>query len=135
MPRLVTERHSPAEVGVQVENGVFPETTREFVFDHGTIGNNHFVTIPYNSPSKEAAMAVADILLSPEAQPEKAAGAWGDYPVINARLTDLADGFASIEVPESVLPPDQLVVNANPELVPEYVTKTEAGWTENVLQQ
>jgi hypothetical protein len=34
-----------------------------------------------------------------------------------------------------VLPADELAANANPELVAEYVTAVESGWTENVLQQ
>ncbi len=132
----MTMTYGPAEIGGLVERGIFPETTREFVFDHGTIGNNHFVTIPYNSPNKEAAMAVADIILSPESQLEKADPAvWGDYPVIDINKTDIADQFNAIPVPESVLSPDALAVNSNPELVAEYVTETEKGWTENVLQQ
>jgi putative spermidine/putrescine transport system substrate-binding protein len=136
MEVAMTMTYGPAEVGGLVERGIFPESTREFVFDHGTIGNNHFVTIPYNSPNKEAAMVVADIILSPESQLFKAdPNVWGDYPVIDINKTDIADQFKAIPVPESVLSPDELAVNSNPELVADYVTATEAGWTENVLQQ
>jgi putative spermidine/putrescine transport system substrate-binding protein len=136
MEVAMTMTYGPAEVGGLVERGIFPESTREFVFDHGTIGNNHFVTIPYNSPNKEAAMVVYDIILSPEAQLEKADPlVWGDYPVIDISKTDIADQFQAIPVPESVLSPDELSKNSNPELVAEYVTATEAGWMENVLQQ
>jgi putative spermidine/putrescine transport system substrate-binding protein len=132
----MTMTYGPAEIGGLVADGIFPETTREFVFEEGTIGNNHFVTIPYNSPNKAGAMVVADILLSPEAQLEKAdPNVWGDYPVIDISKTDIAAEFAAIPVPESVLPADVLSQNANPELVAEYVVQTEKGWTENVLQQ
>ena len=132
----MTMTYGPGEVGGLVERGIFPETTREFVFDEGTIGNNHFVTIPYNSPNKAGAMVVADILLSPEGQLEKAdPNVWGDYPVIDINKTDIAAEFKAIPVPESVLSPDALAQNTNPELVAEYVTETEKGWTENVLQQ
>ena len=132
----MTMTYGPGEVGGLVERGIFPETTREFVFDEGTIGNNHFVTIPYNSPNKAGAMVVADILLSPEGQLEKAdPNVWGDYPVIDINKTDIAAEFKAIPVPESVLSPDALSQNTNPELVAEYVTETEKGWTENVLQQ
>jgi len=132
----MTMTYGPGEIGGLVDRGVFPETTREFVFDEGTIGNNHFVGIPYNSPNTAAAKVVADIILSPEAQLEKAnPDVWGDYPVIDINKTDIADQFNAIPVPESVLSPDELSKNSNPELVAEYVTATEQGWTENVLQQ
>jgi putative spermidine/putrescine transport system substrate-binding protein len=132
----MTMTYGPGEVGGLVNRGIFPETTREFVFDEGTIGNNHFVAIPYNSPNQAGAMVVADIILSPEAQYEKAnPDGWGDYPVIDISRTDMLDEFNAIPVPESVLPADVLAKNSNPELVAEYVTATEAGWVENVLQQ
>jgi putative spermidine/putrescine transport system substrate-binding protein len=132
----MTMTYGPGEVGGLVSRGIFPETTREFVFDEGTIGNNHFEAIPYNSPNKAGAMVVADIILSPEAQYEKAnPDGWGDYPVIDISRTDMVDEFNAIPVPESVLPADVLAKNSNPELVAEYVTATEAGWVENVLQQ
>ncbi len=132
----MTMTYGPGEVGGQVERGIFPETTREFVFDHGTIGNNNFVAIPYNAANQAGAQVVADILLSPEAQLEKADPlVWGADPVIDFGRTDLADAYAAIPVPDSVLPNAELVKNANPELQADWLLATEAGWTENVLQQ
>ena len=132
----MTMTYGPGEVGGQVERGIFPDTTREFVFDEGTIGNNNYVTIPYNSPHKAAAMVVANIMLSPEAQLEKAnPSVWGADPVIDFSRTDLAEAYAAIPVPESVLPAAELAKNANPELQADWLLATEAGWIENVLQQ
>jgi len=59
---------NPAEAAVSIEAGLLPASVRTFVLARGTIGNTSFVAIPYNSPHKEAAMAVADFLLSPLAQ-------------------------------------------------------------------
>ena len=59
---------NPAEAAVAIEAGLLPASVRSFVLEHGTIGNTSFVAIPYNSPHKEGAMAVADFLLSPLAQ-------------------------------------------------------------------
>ena len=132
----MTMTYGPGEVGGQVERGIFPDTTREFVFDEGTIGNNNYVTIPYNSPHKAAAMVVANIMLSPEAQLEKAnPSVWGADPVIDFSRTDLAEAYAAIPVPESVLPAAELAKNANPELQADWLLATEAGWIESVLQQ
>lgn len=130
--------YGPAEVGGFVADGIFPATSRQFVFDEGTIGNNNFVAIPYNSPNKAGAQVVANILLSPEAQYEKALpDVWGEFPVLDfERLPEeWQERLASIPTPESVLPFDQLAANANPELDAGWVTAIEQGWTENVLQQ
>ena len=90
----MTMTYGPGEVGGLVERGIFPETTREFVFDHGTIGNNNYVAIPYNAANQAGAIVVADILLSPEAQLEKADPlVWGADPVIDFGRTDLADAL------------------------------------------
>ncbi len=71
--------------------GDLPKTVRSFAFDAGTLGNVDFVTIPFNSPSPEGAMVVANFLLSPEAQAMRQnPKVWGDYTVLDldsARLT------------------------------------------------
>ena len=59
---------SPGEATAAIANNQLPDTVRTFVLDDGTIGNASFVAIPYNSGSKEAAMVVANFLMSPEAQ-------------------------------------------------------------------
>lgn len=58
----------PAEAAASIESGLLPDTVRTYTLSGGTIGNTSFVTIPYNSPHKEAAMVVADFLLDPATQ-------------------------------------------------------------------
>jgi len=56
---------------------------RDFVLDYGTIGNAHFLAIPYNASAKAGAMVVANFMLSAEAQAKKADEAvWGDPTVL-----------------------------------------------------
>jgi putative spermidine/putrescine transport system substrate-binding protein len=134
----MTMTYGPGEVGGQVAKGLFPKTTREFVFNEGTIGNTHYTAIPYNAAHKEAAMVLQNILISREGQYEKnKPSGWGDYPAID--LTRIgkawARKFASIPTPPSVLPYAKLVKNANPELQAAWVTRIENGWKQNVLQQ
>jgi putative spermidine/putrescine transport system substrate-binding protein len=128
--------YGPAEVGGFVADGIFPESSRQFVFEEGTIGNNNFVAVPYNSPNKAGAQVVANILLSPEAQHQKALpDVWGEFPVIDVTTTgEWEEQFANVPRHASVLASDELSANANPELVADYVTAVEAGWAENVLQ-
>jgi len=70
---------NPNEASAAVRSGQLPESVRTYVFDEGTIGNTHFVTIPWNASSAAGAMVVADFLLSPKAQIRKADPEfWGD---------------------------------------------------------
>ena len=46
---------NPGDASGAIANGELPETVRTFVFDRGTIGNTHFVAIPFNSSSKAGA--------------------------------------------------------------------------------
>ena len=74
---------NPGEASSAVHDGLLPETTRSFVMDYGTIGNAHFLAIPFNATAKAGAMVVADFLLSPEAQAKKAdESVWGDPSVL-----------------------------------------------------
>ena len=62
---------------------------RPFVPTAGSIGNTHFVAVPFNAGAAEGAMVLADFLLSPEAQARKEnADLWGDPTVLSmARLS------------------------------------------------
>ena len=67
-----------------IARGDLPETARSYVFDGGTLGNVNFVAIPFNSASPNAAMVVANFLLSPEAQARRQnPEIWGDQTVLD----------------------------------------------------
>ncbi|MBE0582334.1 MAG: ABC transporter substrate-binding protein [Desulfofustis sp.] len=121
----------------KILDGLFPDTVRTFVFDEGTIANTHFVAIPYNAADQAAAMVVADFLLSPEAQLEKARPeVWGDFPALSLqklppqwqqRFTDLPRGPATLD--DSELQAHQL-----PEPPSEILIYLEQGWEQQVLK-
>lgn len=74
---------NPGEASSAINEGLLPETVRSFVMDYGSIGNAHFVAIPFNANAKAGAMVVANFLLSPEAQARKNDEAvWGDPTVL-----------------------------------------------------
>ena len=78
---------NPNEASAAVRNDQLPDTVRTYVFDDGTIGNTHFVTIPWNATAKAAAMVTANFFLSPEAQARKADPEyWGDPMVLDLSL-------------------------------------------------
>ncbi len=128
--------YGAGDIGSEVEDGNFPETTRSAVFEDGTIGNINFVSIPINSPDKAGAMVLADLLQSPEAQFEKFVNGPGYYPGIDTTSTgDFAQQFADIQTPASQLPFEAQVVNGQPELQAEWMTRLEEDWIANVLQK
>ncbi|HNW78788.1 MAG TPA: ABC transporter substrate-binding protein, partial [Candidatus Competibacteraceae bacterium] len=61
----------PNDASAEIAKGTLPDTVRSYVLTGGTIGNTHFVAIPYNARAREGALVVANFLLSPEAQARK----------------------------------------------------------------
>ncbi len=120
----------PSEASSAIANGLLPESARVFVLKDGTIGNTHFVAIPYNAANKEAAMVVANFLMSPEAQARKLDIAnWGDDTVLDmAKLTPEARAlFDNLPRGAATLSPQQL----GPTLLephPSWMTRIEAAW-------
>lgn len=130
--------YNPAGAANLVTQGRYPETTRTFVFQSGTIGNTHYVAIPYNASNKAAAMVAANLVMDPALQFEKAQpNVWGDLPVVDiARIPEqwrLA--FANLPRPASVLAPEVLQAARIPELQSPWLEAIERGWIENVLRQ
>ena len=84
-----TLSNNDAEVDNKVRQGLFPETSRAFVPDYGSICNSHYLGIVAHAPNKPAAMVLLDFLISPEAQlakmdPEN----WGDGTVLDVDRLD-----------------------------------------------
>ncbi len=130
--------YNPAEASSLIAQGRYPETVRTFVFDEGTIANTHYLAIPYNSPHKAAAMVVANFMLSPEAQLEKANPAgWGDLPALDPALlpAELRTQFEALPRGPATLPADVLAASQLPELQAPWLSAIEEAWLVNVLEQ
>lgn len=130
-----TFNYDPAQFGLAVDAGTYPDTTRSFGLSDGTIGNTNYTLIPFNSPNKAAAMVVQNLLLSGEAQLEKAkTEVWGAAPAIEIGRTspEVQEGFAAIKAHPSVVPASELAKAALPELQADWLTAIEKGWAENV---
>ena len=75
---------NPNEPANEIAAGRLPATVASYQFDTGTIGNTHFLAIPFNSKVKEGSQVVANFLLSPAAQARKAdIKVWGDPTVLS----------------------------------------------------
>lgn len=130
--------YNPAEASKMIHDGRFPDTIRTFVFKEGTIANTHFAAIPFNASDKEAAMVVANLLLSPEAQWRKAdPRIWGDLPAINVNKLpeNWQKKFATLPRGKATLPPSILAEHQLPELPSALLVKLEKGWQKQVLKK
>jgi putative thiamine transport system substrate-binding protein len=121
---------NPAEASAAIAQGLLPGTVRTVAFASGSIGNSHFLAIPKNASEPEAAMAVADFLLSPEAQAQKQDPAiWGDFTVLAIDRLAPADRerFRSLPLGAATLPPEKLG-RAFPEPHPSWTVRLEQEW-------
>ncbi len=74
---------NPNEAANEIAAGRLPKTVYSYQFDSGTVGNTHFLAIPFNGKGKEAAQVAANFFLSPVAQARKAdISVWGDPTVL-----------------------------------------------------
>jgi putative thiamine transport system substrate-binding protein len=121
---------NPAEASAAIEAGRLPESVRTFILDDGTIGNTHFVAIPFNAAHKAGAMVVADFLMSPEAQAHKQdPQVWGDGTVleVDALAPEDRARFDALPLGIATLPPEELTP-VRPEPHPSWMVEIEAEW-------
>lgn len=133
-----TMSYNPNSITQKMINGSFSPSTQTSVFDKGTIGNTHFLAIPYNSQNKPAAMAVIDFILSYEVQSSKyKPEAWGDLPVFdNNKLSQTQkEELKKIKLGAGVLPQDVLLNHRVPEMPANLVPIIEKIWQENITKE
>jgi putative thiamine transport system substrate-binding protein len=121
---------NPAEASSAIAAGELPDTVRSFTFARGTLGNTHFVAIPFNSSAKAGAKVVANFLLSPEAQARKEDPKfWGDPTVLAMDKLAPEDraAFAAIDRGVATLAPEALGP-VLPEPHPSWMVRIEAEW-------
>lgn len=80
---LIALTFNPNEAANEMAAKRLPDSVYSYQHRGGTIGNTHFLAIPFNSRVREGAQVVANFLLSPAAQARKADIAqWGDPTVL-----------------------------------------------------
>jgi putative spermidine/putrescine transport system substrate-binding protein len=118
-----------------VQTGVYPDTVRTLVFDTGTIGNAHYLGIPYNAPEKAAAMLAIDFLQSPEAQIEKMKpDVWGDMPALDVNKLDdtMMQVLEALESNEASLSLQELTEHRLPEMQSQYIDWIKNIWVDQI---
>jgi len=130
-----TMNYNPLHAYNQVRNGLFPETTRTYVFRSGTFSNTHYLAIPFNAKSKAGAMVAINLLLSVEAQIEKfKPHVWGDGMVLDssALSEEQMEVLGRIYLGPYSLPPEELEKSRVPEFSSQEIEMIEEEWMEEV---
>lgn len=127
---LLSMTFNPAYASSAIANGELPDTVRTYVHDAGTLGNTHFLAIPFNSDSTGAAQVVINFLLSPEAQAHKAnPDVWGDPTVLSMSQLKGVERkrFSSLPLGPATLSPEALG-KVLPEPHSSWVAELEDAW-------
>jgi putative thiamine transport system substrate-binding protein len=129
---LLALTFNPNEAANEIAAKRLASTVRSWQFEKGTIGNTHFVAIPYNAPARAGAQVVANFLLSPLAQARKADIAhWGDPSVLDLQRLSATERALFQSAPL----PGQVAVTAPtlPEPHASWVEPLEKEWARRYL--
>ncbi len=130
--------YDPARAANLIKQGVYPSSTRTYVFTGGTLANTHYLTIPFNSAHQAGAMVAIDFLLSPEAQITKYDPTyWGEEMAIEIdKLSDeQKQRIAKIDRGEATLAPEILASHRLPEISSTLIEQIEKEWLKNVVKK
>lgn len=120
-----------------ISSGVYADTVKTYVFDTGSIGNSHYLAIPYNAKEPAGALLVIDFLQSPEAQYEKMKSqVWGDMPAldINKIPEEIQKDIGAIEKKEGSLSLNYLNEKRLPEMNAQLIEWIKIMWLEEIIK-
>ncbi len=124
---LIGLTFNPNEAANEVAAKRLPASVVSWQHSGGTVGNTHFLAIPFNARAKAGAQVVINFLQSPLAQARKAdIQVWGDPTVLAVARLPAADqaAFARGQGPGAVLQP----APALPEPHASWVEVIERDW-------
>ena len=124
---LLAFTFNPNEAANEIAASQLPASVISYQFSSGSIGNTHFLAIPFNARAKAGAQVLANFLLSPEAQARKADIAqWGDPTVLDVGKLPAAERarFAAKALPGQV----EKVMPTLPEPHASWVQPLEREW-------
>lgn len=119
---------NPNEVANEIASKSLPASVVSYQHAAGTIGNTHFLAIPFNGRAREGAQVVANFLLSPPAQARKAdIRQWGDPTVLALDKLSAAERalFSAAAAPGQVAKPAPVLLEPHGS----WVDPLEREWT------
>ncbi|AHY47321.1 ABC-type uncharacterized transport system periplasmic component [Rubrobacter radiotolerans] len=133
----MTMSYNPYLAQRQVAKGLFPETTRTYLLEGGTLSNTNYVAIPFNAPNKAGAQVAANFMQSPEAQAEmQRTHVVGGLTTLDLdRLPEERRREFAGTPDEAALPLGELQDNRLPEARTGWLVAVQDGWIENVQRR
>ncbi|MGL1890374.1 MAG: ABC transporter substrate-binding protein [Spirochaetaceae bacterium] len=122
----------------KINEGLYPESVRSFIFTDGSLSNMHYTAIPFNSPNRAGALLLSNLLISPGVQLSKnSPDNWGDFTVLSMDKlsSNYTDKFLSLDLGKATVGIDTLDKYAVPEIPSEYLEALEKGWDKYVLKK
>ena len=123
---------NPNDASQRILDGRFAPSVRTYIHEMGTVGNTHFLAIPFNADARAGALVWINLLLTPEAQAEKAdPSVWGDPTVIDVSRLGAQDQelFRSLELgPATLSATDRGIPLSEPHAT--WVEPIERAWKE-----
>ena len=132
-----TTSFNDADIDNKVAEGVFPLSAKAYILKPGSIHNAHYVGITAASGNKEAAMAVCNFLISPEAQLRKSdIRWWGSKSVLayNKLPVEWQKRFDTLPPRRYSVAAGQLKSLAIKEPVPEYMLRLFDDFRKKVIE-
>jgi putative spermidine/putrescine transport system substrate-binding protein len=133
-----TMSNNDSEVDNKISQGVFPEDSRGYVLESGTIQNSHYLGIAKRSSNKAGAMAVINFMISPQAQFEKMKPrVWGDGTVLSKEKLPEKWQLKFSEIPGRKQAPARADIQnkALQEPDPEYMIRLFEDFREQVVNE
>lgn len=131
----LTMDYSVNKAANKVMAGEFPESSRSFLLNRGTLFNNHYLAIPKNASNKYGALYVVNYLISSEAQILKQDPVnWGDFNIldINKISSDDKESISKLSSNIYTVPLEELAEKRVRELSPVKLEIIEEGWLKNI---
>ena len=123
---------NPNDASQRILDGRFAPSVRTYIHEMGTVGNTHFLAIPFNADARAGALVWLNLLLTPEAQAEKAdPSVWGDPTVIDVSRLGAQDQelFRSLNLgPATLSAADRGIPLSEPHA--SWVEPIERAWKE-----
>lgn len=129
--------NNDGEVDNKVVQGILPEESRAYVWASGTIRNSHYLGIPTNAPNKAGALVLANFLISPAAQLQKAfPEVWGDGSILDIEKLpeEYQQRFANIPGRTRIAPREALVDRALMEPAPQLMVRLHADFRKLIIE-
>ncbi len=133
----MTMSYNPVHAQSMIDSGQFPESSKTFVLDAGTLSNTHYLAVPFNSSNPSGALVTINEMISFESQVEKfKPSVWGDgLAIAVSKLSDdQKSTLDAIDRGASTLTPDVLDKHKRPEMSASYVDVLEDLWYESIAK-